>query len=68
MAEMQFELTMGSSLEVAKLSICKGMKERPFMHMTMKFKLLRWLTHSEGLIYHYAMKVQEELYIALEMT
>ena len=38
------------------------------MHMTMKFKLLRWLTHSEVLIYHYTMKVQEELYIALEMT
>ena len=68
MTEMQLELTMGSLLEVAKLSICKGMKERPFMHMTMKSKLLTCLTHSEVFIYHCIMKVLEELYIALEIT
>ena len=68
MTEMQLELTMGSLLELTKLSICKGMKERPFIHITMKSKLLTWLTDSEVLIYHCIMKVQGELYIALGMT
>jgi len=44
------------------------LKGKPFMHMTVQFKLLMWLMHSEVLIYHCIMKVQEELYIALEMT
>ena len=66
--EMQLERTVRYLLKAAKLGIRKGMKDKPFMHVTMKFKFQRWLAHSKVSIYICTMKVQEVLSIAQGMT